>query len=787
MKKINKEFLLISAIFLFLVTLIFWQFFLKGLYPFPGDYLISWYEPWKTDFTISGIPIISHKAVADDVFRQLYPFKILESSLLKRFELPLWNPYNGAGMPLFATMHSGFLNIFNIFFIFMPGFLAWTFYIMIQPVLLSIFTYLYCRKINLSLKASLFSVLTLVLSGFVIARLIFGEYIYVFSILPLLLYIIESFIKDKKTRLIFFLPISIFFLLTSGQPQMIFYVLAFTFSYIVYRSPKTLINLLPFFLIGLGLSAIQLIPTYELLNNAALNIDSSRFIFERFLLPPQHLISILIPNYFGNQGTYNYWGFADYIETVAAIGLIPCFFVILSFLKIKLKAIDVRKISFISAIITILSTLDWIGPKLLFSLPLPIISTGTPSRIFGITTFFLAILSGYGYEIWITAKKIDKRIFINILLFLSLISTITIGTIIFYRLGVPCSNAAIVNCRIIALRNTILEAFVFFLFICFFILYFKSKFFAKVSPIIILILIFIVGLYNSQKFLPFSEKETFLPKNNLLTALEKTTDARVLGLGSANISTDFATYFKFYDPNYYDPLYNRRFGELVSFANKGEPLSPPRSDVEITNELFPKNDTKKRRDRLYELLSINYLIYKKSEIKEVLPNKFWEDKNWLITKNNALPRIYTVSDFEVISDKNMLIKRLFDSSFDPSKTILLEQALPLRLNDMYYLSELKIISYEPNKVIIETKTDGNQLLVLTDNYYPGWKAMIDDKETKIYRSNYTFRAIILPKGSHKIVFKYQPESLKIGIFISLISLMTYAGLLIYRLKNTKSG
>jgi len=62
-------------------------------------------------------------------------------------------------------------------------------------------------------------------------------------------------------------------------------------------------------------------------------------------------------------------------------------------------------------------------------------------------------------------------------------------------------------------------------------------------------------------------------------------------------------------------------------------------------------------------------------------------------------------------------------------------------------------------------------VVLSDNYYPGWKAYVDGEETQIYRTNYTFRSIFLPKGMHSIIFKYQPESLKIGIAISVGSLI----------------
>src|SRR3989344_832794 len=71
-----------------------------------------------------------------------------------------------------------------------------------------------------------------------------------------------------------------------------------------------------------------------------------------------------------------------------------------------------------------------------------------------------------------------------------------------------------------------------------------------------------------------------------------------------------------------------------------------------------------------------------------------------------------------------------------------------------------------------TRTDKPQMLFLSDNYYPGWKAYIDDKETKIFRANYTFRAIYLPEGSHLVKFVYQPLSFKVGVVISFLAILT---------------
>ena len=65
----------------------------------------------------------------------------------------------------------------------------------------------------------------------------------------------------------------------------------------------------------------------------------------------------------------------------------------------------------------------------------------------------------------------------------------------------------------------------------------------------------------------------------------------------------------------------------------------------------------------------------------------------------------------------------------------------------------KIISYEPNKVVVSTMNSESSLLVLSDMYYPGWKAYIDGALTKITPTEYNFRSVSVPAGEHEVVFK----------------------------------
>ena len=86
--------------------------------------------------------------------------------------------------------------------------------------------------------------------------------------------------------------------------------------------------------------------------------------------------------------------------------------------------------------------------------------------------------------------------------------------------------------------------------------------------------------------------------------------------------------------------------------------------------------------------------------------------------------------------------------------------------------KLQLVSYLPNKIIFNTKTKDNYLLFLSDVYYPGWSVMVDNNSSDIYRANYAFRAIYLPKGTHQVVFGYRSTYFRWGLIMTIISSMT---------------
>jgi uncharacterized membrane protein YfhO len=64
------------------------------------------------------------------------------------------------------------------------------------------------------------------------------------------------------------------------------------------------------------------------------------------------------------------------------------------------------------------------------------------------------------------------------------------------------------------------------------------------------------------------------------------------------------------------------------------------------------------------------------------------------------------------------------------------------------------------------------ILVLSQMYYPGWKARIDGRDAPVLRVDYAFIGAVLEPGVHDVRFFYSPNSFRIGGFLSGAALLT---------------
>lgn len=162
-------------------------------------------------------------------------------------------------------------------------------------------------------------------------------------------------------------------------------------------------------------------------------------------------------------------------------------------------------------------------------------------------------------------------------------------------------------------------------------------------------------------------------------------------------------------------------------------------------------------------------------------NLIYADEVNIYRNNYALPRSFIVYNYKVAKNPDNALEILGDNNFDYKNQVVLEQ----NINGFNEINnkpaeEARIDVISPNTVEIVANSTEKGILFLSDAYYPGWKAYVNSKKTKIFAANYLFRAIVIPKGNNKVVFKYEPESFKIGqilffvgIFVLMLCLIPY--------------
>jgi hypothetical protein len=137
----------------------------------------------------------------------------------------------------------------------------------------------------------------------------------------------------------------------------------------------------------------------------------------------------------------------------------------------------------------------------------------------------------------------------------------------------------------------------------------------------------------------------------------------------------------------------------------------------------------------------------------------------------VLPRAFVVYRSEVMPSPGAVLERLLSDDFDPSQTVVLEAPSPAvdqqGLPPVSDLHGAEITHYSPHRVVIEADLEADGFLVLSDTYYPGWRAFVDGREVEIYQADYLFRAVFLEQGRHVVEFRYSPLFLRTGVAIYL--------------------
>jgi len=139
-------------------------------------------------------------------------------------------------------------------------------------------------------------------------------------------------------------------------------------------------------------------------------------------------------------------------------------------------------------------------------------------------------------------------------------------------------------------------------------------------------------------------------------------------------------------------------------------------------------------------------------------------KAFVVTENEErLPRAWLVERFEVLAEEEAAIERLRRRSFDPARVAILERdpGVALRPADSP-IGTCVVRKLDGGGLDIEANAARPALLVMSEIFYPGWRARVDGQVVPLMRADDVISAICLPAGEHHITLRYEPTSFKLG-------------------------
>lgn len=164
------------------------------------------------------------------------------------------------------------------------------------------------------------------------------------------------------------------------------------------------------------------------------------------------------------------------------------------------------------------------------------------------------------------------------------------------------------------------------------------------------------------------------------------------------------------------------------------------------------------------LLNVKYIISDKYD--SIYGNLVFNGTKKVIFNPKYLPRAFWVNRYEVAEPLTVLL-RMKNADFNPRDLVFLEDSLNLKIEPPGEDASVEITEYQIQKIKLKAKATGNNLLFLSEVWYPSWKCFIDGVEVPIYRANYVFRAVVVPPGEHEVLFIYKDEKFELGSKVSL--------------------
>jgi len=733
----------------------------------------------------------------------LYPTYRFAAEQLRQGVIPLWNPHLYSGAPFAADIQSGLFYPINLLlFLLIPNFsYEWLEYLALFHFWLAGFTmYLCLRRLSinrpLSPPAALAGALAFQFSDLFIVHFGNLNMIAVAAWLPLIFWLFHRSLRQKSfglaaasgavlaiATLAGHIQITLFILLTLG----LYSIFNFEFSIFSRNRPLPMLKrskiiemlrpfllLLTVLLVMIGLSALLLLPAYEMSQytpRAELPYQEAA----RYSLHPAQMVGLLIPDYFGRDPALH-WGPWERVET-GYIGILPLLLAIIGGLLYRHR----QKIFFAGlAVIALLLAMG--GYSLLHGWLYAIVPAfdqlRAPARFVLLLDFGLAVLAAFGVERLLQLQKnsLHEKFKVQIKQFLKIASWSLGGLIVvaaplsYYAMLVTQDRNPVIFNRATAAASGV-ATFAFFTIAALTVLHLihhqRLRGWAAgiaIYAVIVLDLFSLganvdTGHTNPTTGFEHPEAITFLKNDPGLYRVEVTTDVWHLWQPNTALLHGLDDAWGIYNPLALAD---------TSLYWQGAP---------------PRNSGR------YNFLGIKYIIASKAGAPadgNIIPVFDGDPAVNIYLNQSALARVQFVGQTVIMPNQDAVWTAIRADMFNPAEVVLLEQnqppntpPLPLETQPT---STLAIAEYGTNTVTVAVETDQAGYLVLSDAWYPGWQATVDGRPEPVYRANYAFRAVYVPAGDHTVRFTFEPLWWKIGLGVSGITLLV---LLLWGLRIAK--
>ena len=446
--------LFLIAFLLIFPLLMFHQQTLGDRTLLPSENLFQ-YLPYSTYREVAQAPAIPHNHLLSDLVLQNYQWKSFIRDQISQGEIPLWNPHLFSGIPFFAAGQHSALYPLSVVYYLLPLSTAYGWFILLNLWLAGLFMAGFLRALGVNRYGAALGGLVYQLSGFMIASAVFPMIVAGAVWLPLILWMVENVLRGRtlwvfRGTAIPWVSIGAIALACSvlaGHVEITIYTLLIVVPYFAYRLLRETLRrwreagkwpwrwagvsafwLSLMVLLGLGLSALQLIPMYEFV---ASNWRSERASLETVLgyaHPSRDALQFLLPNFYGSPAHHSYfdafsgervsdlrnlagetihyidWGIKNYVEAALYLGILPLLlagFALIAGIRRRRDAASFAGISIFLAILAVLALSFMFGARtyaLVFQLP-GMNQLNSPFRWVFALTFAVAALAGIGFHL----------------------------------------------------------------------------------------------------------------------------------------------------------------------------------------------------------------------------------------------------------------------------------------------------------------------------------------------------------------------------------------------------